>query len=87
MKYGGIYVLKWSAVTLFIGGTLALLPLQVSAGSKGPTPGLFAQGPVQSSEAISSMQATPHVIPAANNIDRETSGQRLSIESTSLEGL
>ena len=87
MKYGGICVLKWSAATLCMGGALLLLPLQVSAGSKGPASGLFAQGPVQSSEAISSMEAMPQVIPTANNVDRETSGQRLSIESTSLESL
>ena len=80
MKYDGIYVLKWSAVTLCMGGALVLLPLQVSAGSKESAPRLFAQGPVQSSEAISSMEAMPQVIPTANNVDRETSGQRLSNE-------
>ncbi len=87
MKYGGMCVLKWSAVTLCIGGALLMLPLQVSAGSKEPIPKLFAQAPVQSNQPISAMETMPQVIPAASNIDRETSGQRLSIESTSLESL
>lgn len=87
MKYGGMCVLKWFVVTLCIGGTLSMLPLEVSAGSEEPMPKLFAQAPVQSSQALSAMETGPQVIPAANNIDRETSGQRLSIESTSLESL
>jgi hypothetical protein len=87
MEYVARFVLKWSAVALCIGGTLLTLPLQVSAGSGEPAPRLLAQGPSQSSPATYSTETAPSVIPTAMSAERETSGQRLSIESTSLEGL
>lgn len=48
---------------------------------------VVAQGPVQSSQALSAMESVPQAIPTANGIGRETTGQRLAIESTSLESL
>ena len=87
MKYGGMCVLQRSAARLGLAGALFFLPLQASAGTNDVAPTVVAQGPVQSSQALSAMETVPQAIPTANNIDRETSGQRLSIESTSLESL
>ena len=80
-------VLQRSAARLGLAGALFFLPLQASAGTNDVAPTVVAQGPVQSSQALSAMETVPQAIPTANNIDRETSGQRLSIESTSLESL
>ena len=87
MKYGGMCVLKWSAATLGIAGALLFLPLKASAGANDAAPTVVAQGPAQSIQALSAMESVPQAIPTANSTDRETSGQRLSIESTSLESL
>ncbi len=87
MKYGGMCVLQRAAATLGIAGALLFLPLQASAGANDTTPVVVAQGPVQSSQGLSAMETVPQAIPTANSTDRETSGQRLSIESTSLESL
>lgn len=87
MKYGGMCVLHRSAAAIGIAGALLFLPLQASAGASEAAPTVIAQGPVQSSQALSAMETVPQAIPTANSIDRETSGQRLSIESTSLESL
>ena len=87
MKYGGMCVLKWSAATLGIAGALLFLPLKASAGANDAAPTVVAQGPAQSIQALSAMESVPQAIPTANSTDRETSGQRLSTESTSRESL
>ena len=87
MRPSAGFIFKRFAAALCVGGALVTLPLSASAGSVEIPPQLMAQGPSQSSPATYSAETVPQAIPAANPIDRETSGQHLTIESTSLESL
>ncbi len=86
MKYSARFVLKLFAAALCSGGAL-VTPLQASASAAESPPWLSAQGPSQSSQSMSATEPVPAAIPTAMSADRETSGQRLTIESTSLESL
>lgn len=87
MEYGVRRVLKWAAAGVCIAGWLLVSPLQLWAGSEAPVPRLFAQGPTEPDPMMRNMEANPSAIPTAMGTERETSGQNLSIESTSLESL
>ena len=86
MEYSARFVLKWSAAAFCVAGALLTLPLQVS-GAPEPPPRLLAQAPSQSSSGTYSTETVSQSIPVADTVERQTSGQRLSIESTSLENL
>ncbi len=87
MGYSARFVLKWSAAAFCVGGALLTWPLLVSAGAPEPPPRLLAQGPSVSNSGTYSTETVPQATSAANILDRQTSGQRVSIESTSLENL
>ena len=86
MKYSARFVLKWFATALCAGGALAT-PLHAAADAAESPPRLLAQMPSPSSPSTYSTEPGPSVTPTTMSADRETSGQRLSIESTSLESL
>ncbi len=87
MDYRAKHVMKGPALAICLLGWGLAAPLPGWSGSEQVGPRLLAQAPTVADPSMRTLQGNPSTIPTAVESERETSGQNLTIESTSLESL